>query len=236
MKTIGILGGMGPRSTIMFEQMLLDRCVGSDQQIPTIVTINDGSVPDRSQFLLGFGADPVPSLQQNLNMLRLMGADVIAIPCNSACMTPIFVRLTTSAHLLNLPLLVVARVKKIAAKRVCLLATEGTVQSGTYQALCNVAGIECIVPTKDLQNFITEIIANVKIGNIVAAKIGARLAAQLIKRLECEVVILGCTELPIVERQLIPSSTTSLNSLAILADACVKYSKRRTLCKPISIH
>ena len=227
---------MGPRSTIMFEQMLLDRCVGSDQQIPTIVTINDGSVPDRSQFLLGFGADPVPSLQQNLNMLRLMGADVIAIPCNSACMTPIFVRLTTSAHLLNLPLLVVARVKKIAAKRVCLLATEGTVQSGTYQALCNVAGIECIVPTKDLQNAITEIIANVKIGNIVAAKIGARLAAQLIKRLECEVVILGCTELPIVERQLLPASTTSLNSLAILADACVKYSKRRTLCKPISIH
>ena len=236
MKTIGILGGMGPRSTIMFEQMLVDRCVGSDQQIPTIVTINDGSVPDRSQYLLGFGADPVPSLQQNLNMLRLMGADVIAIPCNSACMTPIFVRLTTSAHLLNLPLLVVARVKKIAAKRVCLLATEGTVQSGTYQALCTVAGIECIVPTKDLQNAITEIIANVKTGHIVAAKIGARLAAQLIKRLECEVVILGCTELPIVERQLLPASTTSLNSLAILADACVKYSKRRTLCKPISIH
>ena len=236
MKTIGILGGMGPRTTIIFEQMLVDRCIGSDQQIPTIVTINDGSVPDRSQFLLGFGADPVPLLQQNLTMLRMMGAEVIAIPCNSACMTPIFVRLTTPAHLLNLPLLVVAMAKKIAAKRVCLLATAGTVQSGTYQALCNAAGIECIVPTKDLQNAITEIIANVKTGNIAAAKIGARLAAQLIKRLKCEVMILGCTELPIVERQLQPARTTSLNSLAILADACVKYSKRRTLCKPISTH
>jgi aspartate racemase len=235
-KTIGILGGMGPRSTIMFEQMLVERCVGSDQQIPTIVTINDGSVPDRSQYLLGFGTDPVPSLQQNLNMLRLMGAEVIAIPCNSACMTPIFVRLTSPAHLLNLPLLVVENVQKIAAKKVCLLATEGTVQSGTYQELCSVADIECIVPTKDLQNVITEIIANVKIGNVVAAKIEARLAALLIKRLECEAVILGCTELPLIERQLLPAGMIGINSLAILADACVKYSKRRTLCKPISIH
>src|SRR6266542_21450 len=103
--TIGILGGMGPRATVQFEQLLLDRLPGTDQQLPTIISVNDGAIPDRSAYLLGKGLDPVFRLQHNLEMLEQMDARIVAIPCNTACAPRIFNRLRTAVNtkLVNLP-------------------------------------------------------------------------------------------------------------------------------------
>lgn len=225
MKTIGILGGMGPRVTVLFEQMLVDRFSGGDQQIPTIVTINDGSIPDRSQFLLGRGQDPVPRLQDNIRRLELLQAEIIAIPCNSASTIPIFGRLESTATLLELPRLVVERALAISARRVCLLATEGTIKSRTYQDLCTAAGIECVVLSMSDRQKISAVISAVKSGANVRARAKARMALRQIRTLNVDAVILGCTELPVVEAQLVPVGVKSINSLAVLADACVEYSK-----------
>jgi len=43
--------------------------------------------------------------------------------------------------------------------------------------------------------------------------------------MKCDAVILGCTELPLAANYLVPKSSQSVDTLAILADACVRYSK-----------
>ena len=231
MRAIGILGGMGPRATVKFEQMLLDRIAGDDQQLPTIVTINDGSIPDRSLFLLGDGEDPVPRLQYNLNNLELLGAKIIAMPCNSASMPKIFNRLRSNVMLLNLPKLVVAKIEQQEVKKVYLLATDGTIESQTYQRLCKRAGIECIVPSVATRRMVTASIAAIKKGNSEVARDIARKIRVELESLPCDGVILGCTELPLVRKQLVPRDVICFDTLALLADACVELSKGENRAK-----
>lgn len=224
MKTIGILGGMGPRVTALFEQMLLDRLSGNDQQLPTIITINDGSIPDRSQFLLGRGPDPRPRLQRNLTLLEQMGAEIICVPCNSASVPQILGNLqvqNSGTKVLNLPQLVVAELQNREVERVCLLATEGTTHSQTYQQLCAAADIDCVVPSAAVRSQVSDVITAVKYGVLPVARSRARVAARALCLLNCQAIILGCTELPLVAEQLVPPNMQPLDTLAVLADACV---------------
>jgi aspartate racemase len=225
MKTIGILGGMGPRATVKFEQLLLDMLKGSDQEIPKIVSINDGSIPDRSSFLQGQGQDPVPAIQNNLKKLELIGAEIIAIPCNSASMPAIFNRLDSTMTLLDLPLIVAQDISKKGLNKICVLATPGTVQSGKYQELLNELGVETINPSSSLQKIISMVIANVKSGKIEEAK---NLAKQVRSRIESQGVngiLLGCTELPLIKSSLVPKGVLAIDTLEVLAETCVKYSQ-----------
>lgn len=225
MKTIGILGGMGPRATVKFEQLLLEKLQGNDQEIPTIVSINDGSIPDRSSFLQGQGQDPVPAIQDNLKKLELFGAEIIAIPCNSASMPAIFNRLNSRMTLLDLPKIVAQDISKRGLNKVCVLATPGTVKSGKYQELLNDLGIETINPTKSLQKIISMVIANVKLGRIEEAK---NLAKQIRGQIESQGingVLLGCTELPLIKSYLVPKGVQAIDTLEVLAETCVKYSQ-----------
>ncbi|MFZ1250007.1 MAG: amino acid racemase [Candidatus Microsaccharimonas sp.] len=231
MKTVGILGGMGPRATVQFEQMLVERFEGSDQTIAPIISINDGRIPDRSTFLMGKGPDPVPALQHNLDKLILIGAEIIALPCNSACMPRIFNRLTSTATLLSLPQLVVSYIEKARFKKVCLLATDGTTQSHYYQKLCREVGSRCVTLPFSTQTTLSSLIATIKDGRINDARRMAITIKEEIAILGCDGVILGCTELSLVANDITPSAAQAIDSLAILANACVEYSKGEDYAK-----
>lgn len=221
---IGILGGMGPRATVQFEQMLLDRLTGTDQNLPAIISLNDGSIPDRSQYLLGRGVSPVPAINRNLRILEDAGASIICIPCNTACVPRIFDRLRPrSSKLINLPQETVRCLVSAGSQKACLLATEGTVQAKTYQKLCTYMGLGCVVPPAKTQRLVNAVIRTVKSGDMAAARTIAFQVAGLVADMECDTVILGCTELPLVQNQLVPRGCRAVDTLAILADACVRY-------------
>ncbi|HVX23890.1 MAG TPA: amino acid racemase [Candidatus Saccharimonadales bacterium] len=223
---IGILGGMGPRATVQFEARLLDALEGSDQDLPTIMTINDGSIPDRSDFLLGQGADPVPHLQRNVDTLEAFGVNVICLPCNTACMPGIAGRLKfTRSVLIDLPQAVVANAASRGIQSVALLATKGTVASGRYQQLCQAAGMQCEVPSPQLRREVDAVIAAAKAGHWLQARQYTRRARRLLEALDCDAVILGCTELPALARELVPAKCLIVDSSLVLAEACVRYTK-----------
>ena len=86
MKTLGILGGMGPMATACFmERITAMTAADTDQeQIPVIVYSNT-QIPDRSAYLLGRpqAENPVTALRQTAHFLD--GAcDYIAMPCVTA--------------------------------------------------------------------------------------------------------------------------------------------------------
>ena len=224
--TIGILGGMGPRATVQFEHMLLERLTGGDQELPTIVAINDGSIPDRSAFLVGSGSDPLPRMQRNLTMLELLDADIICIPCNTACAPAIFNRLNpASSSIINLPEEVGRALQSSNAKRAFVLGTQGTIALGTYQNVCASVDVSYVTPTARVQRLVTQIIAAVKQNDMSRARDIASHVVVAIAESGCDTVILGCTELPLVKAQLVPPSCAAIDTLAVLADACVSYTQ-----------
>ncbi len=227
MKTIGILGGMGPRVTVEFESRLLEKIEGSDQVLPTIVGINDGGIPDRSSFLLGKGTSPVPRLVQNLNKLKQLRPDFICLPCNSACAPAILsrVQLYSEIPIIDLPVEVVRLMKNQGLNQVMLLATEGLVASGRYQELCHAENIECFTPVASIQAAVSQIIMNVKAGRPESVVGQIKTVRKFVASSNCQAVILGCTELPMVASQLVPASLTAIDTLDALVEATLSRLK-----------
>lgn len=61
------------------------RCPAScDQEHPVVYMIGDCDIPDRGTAIFGKGESPLPKLKADLLQLCDMGADVLAVPCNTA--------------------------------------------------------------------------------------------------------------------------------------------------------
>lgn len=224
---LGIIGGMGPRATVAFEQLLFDRIPGSDQAMPTVITINRGSIADRSAFIQGLGRDPVPAIQQSIDQLESLGATLLCMPCNTASTAPIAERLKSSVSLLSLPLLVSNRIADHRLRKVLILATKGTIATGTYQQFCNQAGAQFVVPSLAMQSYVDQCIQLVKQGHLQTARTAAQQLSRYALANDCDAVLLGCTELPLLATELVPATCLALDTLAILADGCIQYLQTR---------
>ncbi|MFD9437733.1 aspartate/glutamate racemase family protein [Streptomyces sp. NPDC060006] len=199
---IGILGGMGPAATADFYAKLVAITPGSsDQDHLRTVIWSDPTIPDRTEALLGGGADPTPWLLDGSRILREAGATVIAIPCNTA-----HAFMPRIADHVGLPIVhmigEVARHLGELTPRIHtagLLATTGTIRAGLYQEWLGRLGIRLVLPDASSQD--REVMTAVR-----AVKAGARddtttaLLARAAHRLTepgAQAVIAGCTEIPL---------------------------------------
>lgn len=78
--------------------------------------------------------------------LVTFGADVIAIPCNTAHYFYDRLNETIPIPILNMVEETVLAAKAGGSARVGILATTGTVRTRTYQRMCEKHGLPCAVP------------------------------------------------------------------------------------------
>jgi len=84
-KTVGILGGMGPMSTADLLRKVTEKTpVEHEREHLRLLIDSRPQIPDRPAGLFGTGPSPVPMLQESARMLEAWGADLMAIPCNTA--------------------------------------------------------------------------------------------------------------------------------------------------------
>ena len=84
-RTVGVMGGMGPEATAAFYGSFVQRTPALvDQAHHPVIIFSDPRVPDRTEFILGQGPSPEPALLSLARKLEAAGADLIAIPCNTA--------------------------------------------------------------------------------------------------------------------------------------------------------
>ena len=83
---LGILGGLGPMSTVYFYQMLTEHTPAQcDQDHLDIVISSRATTPDRTAYILGESEDdPFAQMERDAEMLVQYGATLLAIPCNTA--------------------------------------------------------------------------------------------------------------------------------------------------------
>ncbi|HDH63258.1 MAG TPA: amino acid racemase, partial [Firmicutes bacterium] len=85
MKTVGIIGGMGPEATLdLFYKIIKNTPAKKDQEHIHLIIDNYPQIPDRTQFILGKGENPLPYLLRSANLLENAGVDAICMPCNTA--------------------------------------------------------------------------------------------------------------------------------------------------------
>src|SRR3989304_4023725 len=85
-KTIGIIGGMGPEATVdLMARVIRATPAQDDADHIRMIVDNDPGVPSRIKALLdGTGESPGPYLVAMARRLESWGADVLAMPCNTA--------------------------------------------------------------------------------------------------------------------------------------------------------
>lgn len=227
--TIGILGGMGPRATVEFEQRLINMLEGDDQAMPRIITINDGSIWDRTRFLNDEGDDPLEQLVPNARLLSAAGADVVCLPCNTAHAGSILARLQSLVPLpvIDMPAACIATAQQQGVKKLLILGTDGTRRSGIYQS--RAFGMSVLGADDDQQTIITTLIRLLKRGEFVSLELLHRVAA-IVKNTQADGVVLACTELSFLRDNLqsMLGDITVIDSTDELAARCVSlYSERK---------
>lgn len=221
MRTIGVLGGMGPAATADFlARLVTEAAARTDQEHPPVLVYSASHIPDRTIHLTGGGPDPTPGLQLAARVLERAGADLIAIPCNTAhAYHPAIVEAVTIPVLDMIALTVeqvASRYERGAA--IGILAATGTIHLGLYARRLEAAGFVPRLPAD--QDAVMESIRAVKGGRRGA---DARLAAAVADLIErgARALILGCTELPLALR---PEDTPVplLDAGGILARTCLR--------------
>ena len=201
-QTLGILGGLGPMATVYFYDMLVRHTKATCDQDHLDVIINSrASTPDRTSYILGQSTEnPFDIMARDAQRLVTFGADVLAIPCNTAHYFYDRLNETISVPILNMVEETVLEAKARGCCRVGILATSGTVQTGTYSRMCERHGLEFVCPDETHQ----QDLMNVIYGDIKQGKRPdmARFfaVADSLKRQGCTRVILGCTELSIIKK------------------------------------
>ncbi|WP_317982784.1 cysteate racemase [Vibrio penaeicida] len=226
-RVIGVLGGMGPLATAEFmKKVILHTPASVDQEHIPMLIRNIPQVPDRTNFLMGFGTDPFAALEHGFGELLKAGATCIVIPCNTAHHW--YERLIHNRHVHTISIIesVVEQAISRGFQRVGILATDATIQTNLYQSSLGQYGIEALVPNHWQQMAVMEGIKAVKSGHLnVATNIIEPIFDELVKR-GADAVILGCTEIPVALEKIeqeVPEKC--LDSLEILAQKCVLWAK-----------
>ena len=202
MRTIGVIGGMGPAAAADFyARVVTTHGALCDQDHPPCIMYSATQVPDRTAFLLGNGgADPTPELVASVNLVEAAGADFIAIPCNSAHAFLASMRAAVSIPILDMIALVSAEVARVVpqARYVGVLAASGSVKVGLYDKSLKKHGLVPLYPDFEVQDEIMAAIKDVKAGG--ASEISDQRLIAAAKHLcdkGADSLIMGCTEVPL---------------------------------------
>ena len=196
---IGIIGGMGPLATAdLFKKIILNTQADKDQDHLRILIDNNTDIPDRTAAILYGGEDPRPQLVHSAKTLSAMGAQILVMPCNTAHYFYNDIQKNVDVPVLSMIELTQKALTKRGIRTVGLLATEGTIRSGIYQKVLADAGVEVVTPSDEEQVAITNLIyRGVKAGDYGYDTTDAQAVMERLLERGAEILILGCTELPL---------------------------------------
>jgi len=222
MKTIGILGGMGPEATILLMQKVFNAVPDArddGDHIPMVVHQNP-QVPSRIKALIeGTGDDPAPALASMAQDLEKSGVSALAMPCNTAHHYATAIEDASALPFLNMVELTAEQLARAGAKTVGMLASPATRLTGVFEVPFEKRGLTPITLSDD--GDILDVIRAVKAGkppNETGPDL-TRIAQALIDQ-GADHLLIACTELSFLTNAL-PKSTPWTDSLDCLVAAIV---------------
>lgn len=220
-KKLGVIGGMGPLATALFMELVIEMTEASgDREHIHMDIVNMPGIPDRTDYILGKSTEsPVKEIRRIKKELEERGAEVIAMPCNTAFYfydeivktgLPIIHAIEETAVCL----------KEAGIKCAGILATDGTIQTKLFQEGLRRYAIETVVPDDANQKLVMSMIyEDVKAGKAIPED-KIRAVEQHLKAQGAEILVLGCTELTVVKQSGLVD-TGYLDTLEVMARKAV---------------
>ncbi len=199
MSVLGIIGGMGPAATDLLYRRLIDRTDAvCDQEHLDMIILNHATMPDRTEAILSGNTEKVLSLLiKDAKFLQSSGAGAIAIPCNTSHYFYEDIQKEVNIPIINMISETAKLVRQKGRKKVCVLATDGTIMTGLYEKALKAEGVEYLAPDERTQALVMKIIYEQVKKGFPGSEEDFREIHHFIKEHSCDGAILACTELSV---------------------------------------
>lgn len=228
MRTVGIIGGIGPESTVEYYRSIVAsyREQKGDGRYPSVLI---DSI-DLKKILDLVGANELALLTEcvvgELQKVARAGADFGALASNTPHIVFDDIRRQSPIPLLSVVEATCEAARALGLKRVGLFGTRFTMQGRFYPDVFSKAGITLAVPEQDEQAYIHDKYMSELVNGIIVPETRERLLTivdRLKERQGIHGLILGGTELPLILRDVqdrgIPFlDTTTIHVKRIVAE------------------
>lgn len=203
MKKIGLVGGTGPESTLMYYKELNSRIdrITDGKQMPD-VAIESVNFRKAWNYVVEKQYDSLTDyLSEKVHNLESTGSQVIAL--TAATMHIVYDEIVqkTGVKLISIPKSVAEEIVKKGYKKVGLLGTIFTMEQDYMKKDLIKAGIEVCIPEKSDRELVAKrIYEELEVGIVkdTTLKEFTSIIEKMKKEQGIQAVILGCTELPLL--------------------------------------
>ncbi len=223
MKTLGVIGGLGPMATAYYLELVIQMTDAScDQEHIPMIIYNRPDTPDRTRYILGLSNDdPQRLMVETGRALVRQGAECLVIPCITAHYFHAYLEAQIGKPLLNLVEETVNHLKQFGFRRAGIMATDGTIRSALFQQELERQGMEAVLPSPAGQEKVMHLIyQNVKAGKPLEMDL-FRQVEQELREAGAQVIVLGCTELSMIKKEF-PLGPGFLDAMEVLAMRAVQ--------------
>ncbi len=206
MKTVGIIGGTGPESTIIYYRSIVAayREQKQDGSYPSIL-INS---IDLTKMLGLIGANQLSEVTEYLvsevEKLARAGADFGLLAANTPHIVFEQIRERTSIPLISIVEVTRLEAQKLRLRKVGLFGTRATMQARFFPDVFSRAEITVVVPKPEEQDYIQGKYMNEFVQGIIRSETHEQLL-RIVNRMKVEQnidgLILGGTELPLILKE-----------------------------------
>lgn len=224
MKKIGIIGGIGPESTIQYYRLIIElfRKRLATNHYPEILLQSVDMTEMLSLVSSNKLGELVSYLQKQIKILEASNIEYVAIASNTPHL--VFDKLANSVTVKMISIVeeTCKSISNSGLKKVGLLGTKSTMSKGFYQEIGKRYGVEIIIPNEENQNYVHEKYMEELVFNQINTETKNRLI-QIVNELytneNIEGIILGGTELPLILRQEDFKKITLFNTTLIHVNA-----------------
>lgn len=223
MKTLGIIGGLGPMASAYLVQLIIEMTdAKTDQEHLDVILFDRPQVPDRTAYLLDrTKPSPLPCMQQTARTLEQLGAGCICAPCVTSHYFYQELASSVSIPFLNMVEETAKELKTAGKRRPGIMATTGTVSTGLFQKAFEQEGLTAVLPDETGQRLVMSLIYDdIKAGKPADPE-KFRQVSELLHRDGCDCIVLGCTELSLIKKAA-GLGAEYLDALEVLAKRCVE--------------
>jgi aspartate racemase len=226
MKTIGIIGGIGPESTIEYYRQIIAsyRAQKPDGSYPSIMVNSVNFKPLLDSILANQWSQVTQHLVGELQKLTNAGADFAVISANTPHLVFDDIRRQSSIPLISIVEATCQEAKALHLKRLGLFGTRFTMQARFYPDIFSCEGITLAVPDENDQSYIHDKYMNELIHGTVLLETREQLLTiveRMKKRDDIQGLILGGTELPLILRDATACGIPILDTTRIHVKAIV---------------
>ena len=225
MKSVGIIGGLGPETTAEFYLAIIFGCQKIDQTVRPSIIIASVPLPfeiENDLILHNSGKERyIPFLTAEARRLETAGADFLVMPCNSLHVFIEDIRASVSVPVLSIVEVTIKYLKANGYKNVGLISTSATIANSVYEMLLDENNIAYVTPDGLQKAKMDKIIQRLVAGqHLNQDRDTIHEAVSGLIEQGADSIALACTDL----QMLLPKSNNVaiFDTMTVLADATVQ--------------